>query len=115
MTTMQKQGQEFGDSLKLLFVSSLRKYFEVNHRLPQKIIMYRDGVSDGQMEVVSKYEAEQLVSCFKHFSVDYSPSLSVVVVQKRINTRMYDVEYQNNRKMFKNPPPGTIFRPFCNS
>ncbi|CAL1300079.1 unnamed protein product [Larinioides sclopetarius] len=108
MTTMQKPGQEFGDSLKMLFISALRKYFEVNHRLPEKIILYRDGVGDGQLDVVKNYETEQLRSCFNHFAADYTPSLSVVVVQKRINTRIYTVEHQNGRKMLKNPAPGTI-------
>lgn len=81
---------------------------QVNHKLPEKIIMYRDGVGDGQMQMVSKYEVEQMRSCFKHFTKDYSPQLTVVVVQKRINTRMYGVEQQGNRKMLKNPAPGTI-------
>ncbi|XP_055936429.1 piwi-like protein Ago3 [Argiope bruennichi] len=108
MTTMQRPGQEFADSLKMLFISALRKHFEVNHRLPEKIILFRDGVSDGQLDVVSKYEAEQLKSCFPHFSADYAPSLTVVVVQKRINTRIYTVEHENNRKILKNPLPGTI-------
>ncbi|XP_054711719.1 piwi-like protein Ago3 [Uloborus diversus] len=108
MTTMQQPGQEMGDSLKMLFIASIRKYFEVNHRLPDKIVLFRDGVSDGQMEFVSKYEVEQLVSCFKHFSNDYSPSLSVVVVQKRINTRMYAVTSDQRGKSLSNPPPGSI-------
>ncbi|XP_035226356.1 piwi-like protein Ago3 [Stegodyphus dumicola] len=106
MTTMQKAGQEMGDSLKMLFISALRKYFEINHKLPDKIILYRDGVGDGQMDYVAKYEVEQLTSCFKHFSVDYSPTLSVIVVQKRINTRMYTIMPQTNT--LENPPPGSI-------
>ncbi|GFS54318.1 piwi-like protein 2 [Nephila pilipes] len=108
MTTMQRQGQEFGDSLKILFLASLRKYFEVNHRLPEKIILFRDGVGVGQLQVVKNYEAEQLTSCFKHFSQDYSPSLTIAVVQKRINTRMYSVVNQGNRTTLDNPVPGTI-------
>lgn len=108
MTTMQKQGQEAGDCLTMLFITALRKYHEVNHKLPEKIIMYRDGVGDGQMDFVSNYEVEQMLSCFKHFQKGYSPSLTVVVVQKRINTRMYVAEQQGNRRSLKNPPPGTI-------
>lgn len=56
--------------------------------LPDKIIIYRDGVGDGQLNMVADYEVEQLRSCFSSFGEDYSPKLSVVVVQKRINTRL---------------------------
>ncbi|KAG8178643.1 hypothetical protein JTE90_010554 [Oedothorax gibbosus] len=107
-TKIQNQGQEVADCLAVLFLEAIRKYFQVNHKLPDRIIMYRDGVGDGQMEMISKYEVEQMNSCFKHFTKDYSPQLTVVVVQKRINTRMYGVEQQGNRKMLKNPAPGTI-------
>ena len=31
------------------FIGALRKYHEVNGRLPDRIIVYRDGVGDGQV------------------------------------------------------------------
>lgn len=108
MTTMQKPGQEVGDCLKMLFISSLRKYFEVNHNLPDSIVLFRDGVGDGQIDFVAKYEVEQLTSCYKHFSADYSPALSAVIVQKRINTRMYAVQSERGSKVLANPPPGSV-------
>ncbi|PRD22810.1 UNVERIFIED_CONTAM: Piwi-like protein [Trichonephila clavipes] len=108
VTAMQNQGQELGDSLKMLFLAALRKYFDVNHRLPEKIVLFRDGVSDGQMEIVSKYEAGQLASCFKHFSENYNPTLTINVVQKRINTRIYTAKNQGRNTVLDNPPPGTI-------
>lgn len=108
MTAMQNPGQEAGDCLKVLFISALRKYFEVNHGLPEKIVLFRDGVGDGQMDFIAKYEVEQLVSCYTHFSSNYCPSLSVVVVQKRINTRLYALQQERGRKTLINPPPGSI-------
>ena len=56
--------------------------------LPDKIVIYRDGVGDGQLSMVADYEVEQLRSCFSRFGEEYNPKLSVVIVQKRINTRM---------------------------
>lgn len=108
MTSMQKPGQEAGDSLKILFISALRKYFESNHTLPEKIVLFRDGVGDGQIDFISKYEVAQLTSCYSNFSENYSPQLAVVVVQKRINTRMYAVQNDRGRKALANPPPGSI-------
>ena len=51
--------------------------------------MYRDGVGDGQLAVVQDYEVRQIVESFTDFGADYHPKLTVVVVQKRINTRLF--------------------------
>ena len=68
------------------------------------MIVFRDGVGDGQLSVSAKYEAEQFKDCFKHISDDYSPGLGFVVVQKRINTRIFLMQ----GKECENPAPGTV-------
>jgi aubergine-like protein len=60
----------------------------MNHRRPEKIIVYRDGVGDGQIPVVQDYEVRQIQNSFATFG-DYQPKLTVVIVQKRINTRIF--------------------------
>lgn len=61
-----------------------------------KIVIYRDGVGDGQLRVVKDYEVEQLRECFENFSeFNYHPKLAVVVVQKRINARLLAKEVCN--------------------
>lgn len=62
---------------------------QVNHRKPEKIIVYRDGVGDGQLAVVKDYEVRQIVESFTDFGADYHPKLTVLFVQKRINTRLF--------------------------
>lgn len=44
------------------------------------------------MKVVSGYEVEQLSECFALFGEAYVPKLTVIVVQKRINTRLFQTE-----------------------
>ena len=39
--------------------------------LPERIIVYRDGVGDGQLGEVSQHELPQLLSSFKDFGEDY--------------------------------------------
>jgi len=51
--------------------------------------VYRDGVGDGQLPVVAGYEVKQLSECFALFGETYEPRLAVIVVQKRINTRIF--------------------------
>uniref|UniRef100_A0AAX7UJV0 Piwi-like protein 1 n=1 Tax=Astatotilapia calliptera TaxID=8154 RepID=A0AAX7UJV0_ASTCA len=91
---LQHKGQEIMDELKKTL-----KYLRFNGCLPSRIIVYRDGVGDGQLHSVVNYEVfpEPLSFCC-------SPKLSVVVVKKRISSRFFA---HINGKV-SNPPPGTI-------
>lgn len=76
---------------------------QVNHNFPEKIVVYRDGVSDGQLKMVELYEVPQLLKCFETFP-NYEPKLAFIVVQKRISTTLYSCSADR----FGTPPPGTI-------
>lgn len=76
---------------------------QMNHCLPKKIVVYRDGVSDSQLDTVLKYEIPQMQKCFDTFE-NYQPSMVVVVVQKQISTNFYAV----TTEQFTSPPPGTV-------
>uniref|UniRef100_A0A2K5DD03 Piwi-like protein 2 n=1 Tax=Aotus nancymaae TaxID=37293 RepID=A0A2K5DD03_AOTNA len=99
----QMPHQEIVDSLKLCLVGSLKKFYEVNHCLPEKIVVYRDGVSDGQLQTVANYEIPQLQKCFEAFE-NYQPKMVVFVVQKKISTNLYLATPQH----FVTPTPGTV-------
>ncbi|KAG8574131.1 hypothetical protein GDO81_009061 [Engystomops pustulosus] len=95
--------QEIMDGLKLCLVGALQKFYEVNHMLPEKIVVYRDGVSDGQLSVVKNYEIPQLQTCFSTFE-NYNPRMVVIVVQKRVSTNMYCAHTGE----LVTPAPGTV-------
>ena len=57
--------------------------------LPTNIVVFRDGVGDGDMKTVAGFEVEQFMRTFKSFGEGYKPRLATIVVQKRINTRMF--------------------------
>ncbi|MEQ2171440.1 Piwi-like protein 2, partial [Goodea atripinnis] len=75
----------------------------INHSLPEKIVVYRDGVSDSQLMMVEQYEIPQLIKCFETFP-SYEPKLVFIVVQKRISTTLYSWA----ANCFGTPPPGTV-------
>ncbi|XP_025076463.1 piwi-like protein 1 [Pomacea canaliculata] len=102
---IQMKSEELLSGLSVCVTAAIRKYYEVNHFLPEKIVVYRDGVGDGQLPMVSDYEVQQIESCFAKFGADYFPKTTVIVVQKRINTRIFLRE--NDRKL-ENPPSGTV-------
>ena len=37
----------------------------MNGALPERIIVFRDGVGDGQLEAVVEHEIPQMIECFK--------------------------------------------------
>jgi len=61
--------------------------------LPEKIIIYRDGVSDGDLKQVEEIELSDLIESFKSYPGNYNPMVSLIIVQKRINTRVFQVIY----------------------
>ncbi|KAG8011711.1 Piwi-like protein 2 [Nibea albiflora] len=101
--TFQAPSEELINGFRVCFLAALQKYYKVNHNLPEKIVVYRDGVSDGQLSMVEQYEIPQLIKCFEKFP-EYEPKLVFIVVQKRINTTLYSCNANN----FGTPPPGTV-------
>lgn len=62
---------------------------QVNGKFPDRIIIYRDGVGDGAMKLIRDYEIAQIESVFRVIAPDYNPKFTFIVVQKRINTRIF--------------------------
>ena len=60
----------------------------MNHVFPEKIVVFRDGVGDGDLRYID-HEVQQLEQCFGNFGGEYNPKLCVVIVQKRINARIF--------------------------
>ncbi|TRZ11972.1 hypothetical protein HGM15179_015141 [Zosterops borbonicus] len=99
----QMPHQEIADSLRLCLSQALKRFYELNHSLPMKIVVYRDGVSDPQLDTVLKYEVPQLQKSFQTFQ-NYQPSLVVVVVQKQLSTNFYCLTGEE----LVSPPLGTV-------
>lgn len=99
----QHSGQELLDAIRTCMTAALRNYYEINNYVPDRIIVYRDGVGDGQLATVLDHEVPQFTECFKQFSSGYNPKFTVIVVKKRINTRFF-----LEKNGLVNPPPGTI-------
>ena len=49
--TFQPVGSELGDKIKTCMVNALRKYQDINRCLPDRILVFRDGVGDGQVGI----------------------------------------------------------------
>lgn len=62
---------------------ALNRWYRHNHDLPARIVVYRDGVGNGQLKAVLEYEVPQLLKSVTECGSDarYSvPSLSLTFV-----------------------------------
>lgn len=98
------QEREIGDHLKTFFMRALEQFRDTCGDFPAKVIVYRDGVGDGQLEHCRRYEIPQFEATLKEFKIN-DCAVCFVVVQKRINTRMFAIKGGDH---FENPYPGTI-------
>ncbi|KAH6776277.1 hypothetical protein C2S52_013838 [Perilla frutescens var. hirtella] len=80
-------------------------YARINKVRPRRIVLFRDGVSEGQFEMVLGEELLDLKKCI--YTDDYRPTITVIVAQKRHHTRLF-VENRNDGGQTGNVPPGTV-------
>uniref|UniRef100_A0A1B0BUS8 Piwi domain-containing protein n=1 Tax=Glossina palpalis gambiensis TaxID=67801 RepID=A0A1B0BUS8_9MUSC len=100
---IQSKREEILSGLCSCLISALKEYESENSHFPDGVIIYRDGVGDGQLQVCENYEIPQLEeSCRK--MLNYVIKITFIIVQKRINTRYFAM----SRNSFENPSPGTI-------
>lgn len=72
---------------------------------PNKIVVFRDGVSEGQFEMVLGQELMDLKRSVCDDS--YQPKITIIVAQKRHQTRLF-LENKNDGGATGNVPPGTV-------
>lgn len=80
------------------------KYHERNNTYPDRIFIYRDGVSDGQFKKVEDNEITQINAAYSKINENYNPKTTFFVVKKRGTARFF---LKDNRSDFQNPPIGT--------
>lgn len=110
---VQTQGQEMVAELGGMLKNRLRLWQERNQmHLPDNILVYRDGVSEGQYQLVRDRELLKLQEACREIYPASStaarlPRITIVVVGKRHNTRFYPTTKETaDRSM--NPQNGTV-------
>ncbi|THH27194.1 hypothetical protein EUX98_g6995 [Antrodiella citrinella] len=107
---IQESKKEMITDLKDMMVERIEAFKAKNNVLPARIIVYRDGVSEGQFHIVVMEEMLEIKLAFRKFSTPqkaYSPKLTIVICGKRHHTRFYPTEAENADRN-GNPRPGTV-------
>lgn len=97
-------GQEASHSLHLGITKACEAFKKHNgDRYPERIIFYRDGVGEGQVQGICKPEVDQIKLALKNLGLE-NTQLMYINVCKRVNTRIF----AGDVGAFKNPFPGTV-------
>ena len=104
----QDSKKEMVSTLKEMMQERLKLWISRNNRGPGKILIYRDGVSEGQYKTVLEDELVQIrEACKEIYGHRPQPKINIIVVGKRHHTRFYptDAGTADNRG---NPKNGTV-------
>uniref|UniRef100_A0A182XKR7 Argonaute 1 n=1 Tax=Anopheles quadriannulatus TaxID=34691 RepID=A0A182XKR7_ANOQN len=74
---------------------------------PHRIILYRDGVSEGQFPHVLQHELTAIREACIKLEADYKPGITFIVVQKRHHTRLFCADKKEQSGKSGNIPAGT--------
>ncbi|KAI6228271.1 hypothetical protein M3Y95_00605100 [Aphelenchoides besseyi] len=77
-------------------------------RLPERILVYRDGVSSGQFAEVLREELNGIRAACSMITANYRPPITYIVVQKRHHARLFCKDQRDTVGRARNVPPGTV-------
>lgn len=108
---VQESRKEMVTDLKEMIVERLELWRKKNMaQLPQNILVYRDGVSEGQYQTVLDQEGrafDQAVAAV-YGPKAIKPKISIVIVGKRHHTRFYPTDPNDMDTRTGNPCNGTV-------
>lgn len=104
----QESKKEMVSTLNLMMQERINLWIKFNKRAPSKILIYRDGVSEGQYKIVIEDELKQIrEACKEILGPNTMPKITVVVVGKRHHTRFYPTD-ATTADFKGNPLNGTV-------
>ncbi|XP_049838936.1 protein argonaute-2-like [Schistocerca gregaria] len=108
---LQSPRQEIIQELKEIMLSQLKFFYKKTGGLkPERLIFYRDGVSEGQFAVVLREELNAIKAACRTLAGTgtYEPAITFLVVQKRHHTRFFPKRPEDSDGKNNNVPAGTI-------
>lgn len=86
---------------------AIAAFKQKNGKAPECLVFYRDGGSEGELELVDKCEVKEIREALQKEVLEASCTLTFFVVLKKIRTRYFAVNPQNPGEV-SNPLPGTV-------
>jgi len=92
---LQKSKQEGIAELADMMIERLQAFRRRSKVLPKRMVVFRDGVSEGQYDKVINEELPQIFEAFKRIDPKnprYHPNLSILICGKRHHARFYPTD-----------------------
>ncbi|KAG1880920.1 Piwi domain-containing protein [Suillus subluteus] len=105
----QETKKEMITDLTAMMIERLMFYNQKNRTLPDRVFVYRDGVSEGQFDTVLEEELPKMLEAFKRVpqTKPYRPSLTIIICGKRHHAKFWPTESQFADRN-GNTRPGTV-------
>ncbi|GJW06612.1 argonaute 2-like protein [Tanacetum coccineum] len=100
--SLQSPGKEEIVDFGRMCLELVNAYEKLNGKKPQKIVVFRDGVSDSQFDMVLKKEMGGMKQAI--YTRSYRPLITFVVARKRHAIRLF----LDDQREWGNVPPGTV-------
>ncbi|TKR83033.1 hypothetical protein L596_016687 [Steinernema carpocapsae] len=104
---VQQHRQEIIQELTYMVRELLVQFYRNTRFKPTRIIVYRDGVSEGQFYNVLQNELRSMREACMMLERGYQPGITFIAVQKRHHTRLFAVDKKDQVGKANNIPPGT--------
>ncbi|XP_070151437.1 protein argonaute-2-like isoform X3 [Polyergus mexicanus] len=104
---LQQPKEEMILDIEEIIISQLQIYKEKTSRLPNKIIYYRDGVSEGQLAQVMHFEINAIKRACARWKAG-NIQITCLVVQKRHHVRLFPTRDADSDDRNRNVKAGTI-------
>ncbi|PUZ57265.1 hypothetical protein GQ55_5G415900 [Panicum hallii var. hallii] len=98
---------EGGEDNGLIRELLLDFYSSTNRQKPEQIIIFRDGVGEGQFNEVRSIELAQIVEACKFLDDNWFPKVTVIIAQKNHHTRFFEPKGPRDDNV-TNVPAGTV-------
>ncbi|KAL8140371.1 hypothetical protein V2J09_006392 [Rumex salicifolius] len=93
LVSSQTHREEMIQDLSSMVRELLESFAKANgQQLPESIIFYRDGVSEGQFAQALMFEMDAIRTACQSMKKGYLPRVTFVVVQKRHHTRLFPAD-----------------------
>jgi eukaryotic translation initiation factor 2C len=103
----QQSRTEIIESLQEMVKELLIGFYRSTKKKPEKIMFYRDGVSEGQFQHVRDFEITAIREACQSLEEGYLPTITFVVVQKRHHARFFPTN-RNDGDKSGNVKAGTV-------
>ncbi|KAG0692978.1 ribonuclease H-like domain-containing protein [Suillus ampliporus] len=105
----QETKKEMITDLTAMMIERLMFYKGKNRTLPDRVFVYRDGVSEGQFNTVLEEELPKILEAFKKVppAQSYRPKLTIIICGKRHHAKFFPTDSQFADRN-GNTRPGTV-------